>query len=123
MNPMSFAIQSQKLGDVQVIAVRGELDLHTAPQLEESVEAALESSDPTLAIDLSACEFIDSTGIALIVHAWRQLSEDSDGTPAGRFALCGLSDQVQRLFQITGLESMIPMHNTLEEALAALNHQ
>jgi anti-sigma B factor antagonist len=120
---MSFAIQSQKLGDVQVIAVRGELDLHTAPQLEESVEAALESNNPTLAIDLSACEFIDSTGIALIVHAWRQLSEDSDKAPAGSFALCGLSDQVQRLFQITGLESMIPMHNTLEEALAALNHQ
>jgi anti-sigma B factor antagonist len=119
---MSFAIQSQELGDVQVIAVRGELDLHTAPQLEESVEAALESSDPTLAIDLSACEFIDSTGIALIVHAWRRLNDDSDGAPAGRFALCGLSNQVQRLFQITGLESTIPMHDTLEEALAALNH-
>lgn len=105
---------------MQVIAVRGELDLHTAPQLEESVDAALESNSPALAIDLSACEFIDSTGIALIVRAWRQLSEDSDGGSGGRFALCGLSDQVQRLFQITGLESTIPMHDTLEEALAAL---
>jgi anti-sigma B factor antagonist len=121
MNPMSFAIQSQELGDVQVIAVRGELDLHTAPQLEKSVDAAMESSDPSLAIDLTACEFIDSTGIALIVRAWRQLSDGSDDEAAGRFALCGLSDQVQRLFQITGLESMIPMHDTLDEALAALN--
>jgi anti-anti-sigma factor len=121
MNPMSFAIQSQERGNVQVIAVRGELDLHTAPQLEESVDAALENSDPALAIDLTACEFIDSTGIALIVRAWRQLSDGSNGEPAGNFALCGLSDQVQRLFQITGLESTIPMHETLDEALAALN--
>jgi len=118
---MSFAIQSQELGGVQVIAVRGELDLHTAPQLEEAVDAALQSDSPALAIDLSTCEFIDSTGIALIVRAWRQLSDDSDGGPAGHFALCGLSDQVQRLFQITGLESTIPMHDSLDEALAALN--
>jgi anti-anti-sigma factor len=118
---MSFAIQSQELGTVRVIAIRGELDLHTAPQLEESVEAALENSERPLAIDLSACEFIDSTGIALIVRAWRQLSDDANGAPAGRFALCGLSDQVQRLFQITGLESLIPMHDNLDEALAELN--
>lgn len=106
---------------MQVIAVRGELDLHTAPQLEESVDAALENGDQALAIDLTACEFIDSTGIALIVRAWRQLSDGSNEGPAGNFALCGLSDQVQRLFQITGLESTIPMHETLDEALAALN--
>jgi anti-sigma B factor antagonist len=121
MNPTSFAIESRERGGVLVIAVRGELDLHTAPQLEESLNPILEGGDRPLVIDLSTCEFIDSTGIALVVRAWRQLGGDSNGTANGRFALCGLSDQVRRLFDLTGLESMVPMHSSLEDALSELN--
>lgn len=101
---------------MRVIAVRGELDLNTAPQLEKSVDGALTAGSAALAIDLSGCEFIDSTGIALIVRAWQQL----DGDGKRRFALCGLSHQVQRLFSITGLEASIPIHSTLDEAVADL---
>lgn len=121
MNPTPFAVESSEQSDVHVIAVRGELDLHTAAQLEETVDAALANGNRLLAIDLSACEFIDSTGLALIVRAWRQLDTSSDGAAAGRFALCGLSDQVQRLFQITGLESLISTHETLDDALDDLS--
>ena len=121
MKPTSFAIELQERSGVQVIAIRGELDLHTAPRLEHSLDAVLERDSGALAIDLSACEFIDSTGIALIVRAWRELDGDSKDAPGGRFALCGLGDQVQRLFDITGLESMIPMHATLEAALGELS--
>lgn len=121
MSPTSFAIESREQGSALVIAVRGELDLNTAPQLEESLNPVLEDGSRPLAIDLSACEFIDSTGISLIVRAWRQLGGESNGTANGSFALCGLNDQVQRLFDITGLESMVPMHSSLEDALAELN--
>lgn len=117
MSPTSFAIESREQSSVLVIAISGELDLHTASQLEESLNPALENGNQPLAIDLSACEFIDSTGIALIVRASRQLG----GPSSGSFALCGVSDQVQRLFDITGIESMIPMHASLEDALAELS--
>jgi anti-sigma B factor antagonist len=121
MSPTSFAIESRERGSALVIAIRGELDLHTAPQLEESLSPVLQDGNRPLAIDLSACEFIDSTGIALIIRAWRQLGGESNGTANGSFALCGVSDQVQRLFDLTGIESMIPMHASLEDALAELN--
>jgi len=101
---------------VFLVAVRGELDLGTAPQLEELLEPALASGDSPVAIDLAGCEFIDSTGIALIVRAWQTL--DTDGGPG--FALCGLDDQVRRLLRITGLESSIPIHPSADEALAKL---
>jgi anti-sigma B factor antagonist len=101
---------------VLLVAVRGELDLGTAPQLEELLEPALASGSSPVAIDLSGCEFIDSTGIALIVRAWQTL--DTDGAPG--FALCGLDDQVRRLLRITGLESSIPIHPSADEALAKL---
>ena len=88
--------------------------MNTAPQLEEQMEAALAVPDSTLIIDLSRCEFIDSTGIALIVRAWQQLDRD------GNFALCGVGDQVERVLDITGLEAAIPTHPSREDALSQL---
>lgn len=99
-----------------LVAVSGELDLGTAPRLEELLEPALAAADSPVAVDLTGCEFIDSTGIALIVKAWQTL--DTDGGPG--FALCGLDDQVSRLLRITGLESSIPIHPSADEALAKL---
>lgn len=97
---------------VSVIVVEGELDMNTATQLEQALETPLADSDSTLLIDLTRCEFIDSTGIALIVRAWQQLD--------GGFALCGVGDQVERVLDITGLEESIPTHPSREEAIAKL---
>jgi len=118
VNPAPFKVRSETLDDVQVIAVQGELDLNTAPQLEEPLSAALSSNGPALLIDLADCEFIDSTGIALIVRAWQQL--DSNGQSQSRFALCCINDQVQRLLDITGLEASIPTHPSRDLALTEL---
>lgn len=114
MTPAPFKVQSETDAGVFVILVEGELDMNTAPRLEEAMETALASPDSALVIDLSRCEFIDSTGIALIVRAWQQL----DGN--GNFALCGVGDQVERVLDITGLESTIPTHPSREDALSQL---
>jgi anti-sigma B factor antagonist len=120
VNPVPFKVQSETLGGVRIIAVAGELDLNTASELEQPLEAALASEGSALVIDLSGCEFIDSTGIALIVRAWQRLGRDSNGHRVSRFALCCVNDQVQRLLDITGLESTIPTHSTRDEALTEL---
>jgi anti-anti-sigma factor len=121
VNPAPFKVQSETLDEVRIIAVRGELDLNTAPELEQPLEAALGDDGAALVIDLAGCEFIDSTGIALIVRAWQQLGGKSNGRDGrGRFALCCVNDQVQRLLDITGLESTIPTHSTRDEALTEL---
>lgn len=104
-------------GGVQVISVRGELDLSTAPDLERPLEDALENGEGSVLVDLSECEFIDSTGIALIVRAWQRL----DGAEGSRDLLvCSYNDQVQRVLEITGLDLSIPVHRTREEALASI---
>lgn len=97
-----------------MILIEGELDMNTAPQLERELEKSLGASDAPLLIDLSRCEFIDSTGIALIVRAWQQLGGD------GRFALCGVGNQVERVLDITGLDKTIPSYPSREDALAGL---
>jgi len=118
VNPAPF---EAKVGDlehgVRIVSVRGELDLSTAPDLEGPLEQALEGGEGSVLIDLSQCEFIDSTGIALIVRAWQRL----DGGESGRsLVMCSQNDQVRRVLEITGLELSIPVHLTKDEALAAL---
>jgi anti-anti-sigma factor len=103
---------------VQTIFVRGELDLSTAPELEAPLEQALDSGKGSVLIDLTRCEFIDSTGIALIVRAWQRLQSGGNGRA---LVICTENDQVRRVLEITGLELSIPVHTTRDEALAALS--
>ncbi|HET7589734.1 MAG TPA: STAS domain-containing protein [Solirubrobacterales bacterium] len=118
MTPVPFEV---KIGDLEqgarTISVRGELDLSTAPELEGPLNEALENDEGSLLIDLSQCEFIDSTGIALIVRAWQRLDSGDNGRG---LAICSQNDQVRRVLEITGLELSIPVHTSRDEALAAI---
>ena len=71
------------------ISVRGELDLETAPRLEESLTAARSGEGISVLIDLSECEFIDSSGVSLIVGCWRDLEQ--------RGAMSGWSSVARRI--------------------------
>jgi anti-anti-sigma factor len=119
VNPAPFEV---KVGEsehgVQTISVRGELDLSTAPELEGPLDQALETDEGSVLIDLTQCEFIDSTGIALIVRAWQRLQNGDHGRS---LVLCSQNDQVRRVLEITGLELSIPVHPTRDEAMAALS--
>lgn len=90
--------------------------MNTAPELERELNEALSDSSASIMLDLSECEFIDSTGIALIVRTWQRLDEDGNG----RLVLCCVNHQVRRLLKITGVEGSIPMHEQREAALAEL---
>jgi anti-anti-sigma factor len=121
VNPAPFEATAAQLDDgVRTIAVRGELDLSTASDLEGPLEEAVSSGDASLLVDLSECEFIDSTGIALIVRAWQRLDRAADGDGSGRVVICSDNEQVRRVLKITGLELSIPIHRTRDEALSEL---
>ncbi|HEX5762016.1 MAG TPA: STAS domain-containing protein [Solirubrobacterales bacterium] len=77
------------------IEIVGEFDLEAAPQVQETME---EHDGSVLLFNLEACEFIDSTGIAVIVQA----AKTAEATGRG-IAAFGCSGQVERVFDITGL--------------------
>jgi len=119
--PTPFETSAAQLEDgVRIVSVQGELDLSTAPELEARLDEIVSSGDASLLIDLSECEFIDSTGIALIVRAWQQLDRSAGGEGIGRVVICSSNDQVRRVLDITGLELSIPVHGARDEALEAL---
>jgi anti-anti-sigma factor len=112
LTPAPFKVRSEQKDGVFVVLVEGELDMNTAIELERQLEAPLSAPGSSLLLDLSRCEFIDSTGIALIVRAWQALD--------GRFSVCGIGDQVKRVLEVTGLEATIPTHRSRDDALARL---
>jgi anti-sigma B factor antagonist len=93
------------------IAVQGELDLAVAGQLQEALARCKAEK---VAIDLAECEFIDSTGIAVIVHASRMATEDGRKVVAH-----SASNQVLRVLDISGLLANGLVFGGLEEALSA----
>ena len=121
MDPAPFDVQSEELEDgIRVFTVCGELDMNTAPELEQALEEALVDERASIMLDLSDCEFIDSTGIALIVRAWQRLDREAGGGGKGRLVLCCINHQVRRLLNITGVESSISLYEERGAALAEL---
>lgn len=97
------------------IQVEGELDLAVAQQLADRLTRAREECRHLL-IGLESCEFIDSTGIAAIVHAHNEFAERG-----GRIAIYAPGDQVLRVLSVTGLTSNGMVFESAEEALSAFN--
>lgn len=96
----------------KVVAVSGELDLAVAGQLDELLAQATQEASEVL-IDLGGCEFIDSSGIAVIIRAHNRMSEEG-----GRLAVYAPSAQVQRVLSMTGLMTNGLVFETEAEALA-----
>lgn len=121
MSPLPFEVRTETLdGGVEAIEVRGELDMNTAPELERALEEAIADPGAAVMLDLCDCEFIDSTGIALIVRSWQRLDRDGGDGGQGRLVLCSHNHQVRRLLQITGVESTISLHEQRDDALSEL---
>jgi anti-sigma B factor antagonist len=97
------------------IQIEGELDLAVAEQLEDVlVRAAAECRQ--VVIGLESCEFIDSTGIAVIVRAHNKFAEEG-----GRLCVYAPSDQVLRILSVTGLTSNGLVFENIEEAVSRVH--
>lgn len=102
-------------GEVQLVAVAGYVDFDAAPELKRSIVALIEAGRRHLVVDLSEAGFIDSTGIGVLVGALKRL-RDRDGSLA---VVCP-SDEMLNLFQMVGLEDVLPVYRVREHALSAL---
>ncbi len=90
-------IVRRKGGDGEtVLELDGELDLGTADPLRESLLEVIERNGGGVAIDMTRCSFIDSTGLRILVEAARLLGREGQ-----RLRLIGMRDQPRRVFELT----------------------
>src|SRR3954452_2896261 len=96
------------------IQIEGELDLAVAGQLDEALTVAAEQCAQVL-VGLGSCDFIDSSGIAVILRAHNRMQEEGN-----RLVVYGPTAQVLRVLSMTGLTANGLVLHSIEEGLAAL---
>ncbi len=87
-----------------VVTVQGDLDAVSAPALGDVLLAAAECEERTVVVDLAAVEFIDSSGLTVLLSGRRHL-----GRHGGRLVVTAPSPSVLRMFELTGLDRSIPI--------------
>ncbi len=97
-----FRVETHTTGRITTLTLSGELDLLSSPALEQELERAHASDCDVILLDLRELEFMDSTGLHVLVDA-HQREQD-----AGRsLVLTKPSEQVQRLLDLTGVAELI----------------
>jgi anti-sigma B factor antagonist len=103
-----FDVSAEKVDGVRVVRVTGELDLATHERLGEQLTKAANGKEP-IVVDLSSCDFIDSSGVRALLLGVREAGE--------RFSIAAPGPQVKRILEMTGLEKTVPVHRSLDDAL------
>lgn len=100
--PQTFDINVTTSGDKAEIAVVGELDFHSAPQLRETIVELVSQGVVDVIVDLSRLEFIDSSGLGILVAARNRTAERG-----GSLLLRSPSAQTSRVLEISGLNRLL----------------
>ena len=100
----------------QVLSVRGEIDVSTAPELKRAIEESIDSGHNRIVIDLAQTESLDSAALGVLIGAIRRL-RSSDGA----LALASINDNVAKTFEITGLDQIFTILPSREAALEVLD--
>ena len=109
-----FSVEERNEGTAWILAARGELDLRTSPELEDRLDRVWASGAELLILDLRQIEFMDSTGLRVLLGAHQRAQETSR-----RFALVRGADQVERVLTLTGVRDLLTIVDAPEELLAA----
>lgn len=97
-----------------VIAVGGEIDVYSAPKLREKLINLVESGDYHLIVDMEAVEFLDSTGLGVLVGGLKRVRAHD-----GWIDLVCTQGRILRIFRITGLSKVFNIYDTVAEAEAS----
>jgi anti-sigma B factor antagonist len=100
-----------------VVDMAGELHVSTAQHAQRALEGALPSGPAAVVLDLSEVEFIDSTGLSILLNALRRVTRGG-----GRLAVVCTNPTVLRLFEITRLEDTFDIQPTREAALRRVGY-
>jgi anti-sigma B factor antagonist len=104
--------------DVFVVRVAGEVDMSHEEQLRAELHRAVEADSKGIVVDLTECEFIDSSGIRALLLSRKEKNADGGSET---LAVAASSDQILRILGVMGLDQVIPVRATVEEAAAALS--
>ncbi|PWU68071.1 STAS domain-containing protein [Gracilibacillus dipsosauri] len=96
-------------GTKQILKLTGEIDAYTAPKLKEALLPLVKKDGELVIVDLENVSYMDSTGLGVFISALKATKEHNS-----ELRLVSLQDRVERLFEITGLNSIINIDSTVQ---------
>ncbi len=99
-----------------VLALSGELDFHTSPQVHRALAETTPQLQPgqLLVMDLGALAFCDSSGLTTLIAAYNRTQAQQ-----ASLALAEVSHNLARILRLVGLDQILPTYDTVETATAA----
>ena len=104
-------------GPVLVMRLSGDLDVASAPQLRQMLVRTVAESEgsPLVVVDLGGIDFLDSTGLGVLLGAVKRVRGQG-----GELALCRAEPQVRKVFEITHVIEILPIHHDVSSAVASV---
>ena len=109
---MTFSLPTQSTGCWTVARLAGEIDIDTGPLLRDALLAAINAGSHHLVLDMSDVEFIDSSGLNVLVATFRRAQ-----LVGGALRLVITDNRVLDTFRITGLDTFFPIYPSVDEAV------
>jgi anti-sigma B factor antagonist len=115
MSP-EFAITEHAIdSERHVLAVRGEIDLFTAPELKQVLAESIEAGRIRIIVDLTETTFLDSTALGVLIGAVKRLRSRH-----GALAMVNIDENIAKTFEITGLDQIFTIVATRDDAVEAV---
>jgi anti-sigma B factor antagonist len=109
-------IAEEHRGDITIVEIKGRIDSNTAKTFGERLTGLIKAGRMRVVVDLKHLVYISSAGFRALLVAG-QLAEESKGT----LALCGLSSEVQRLFDLGAFTDLFVIYGSREEGVTKLS--
>ena len=117
MSSSGFVFDMKQQGGVRLISLSGRLmQREQAEVLVAEFNALLDSGETLMLLDLSGLEFVNSSGLSLIIGMLTRTRN-----AGGELAICGVSSKVRELLIMTRLDSVFKIHGSVEDAIEHLN--
>jgi anti-sigma B factor antagonist len=114
VGPIDLVLERKTGSGWGVLAVEGEVDLYTSPQLRDAVTGMIEDGHERIVLDLTKVGFMDSSGLGVLVTALKRIRERD-----GSLSLVVPEGSVHKVLTITGLDRVFSIHRSVAEATAA----
>ncbi|MEN6371540.1 MAG: STAS domain-containing protein [Armatimonadota bacterium] len=112
---MDLRIRTKMVKDIPIIELVGELDSYTCAQFRDTMIDVIEQGHPSVVVSMAGVEYIDSSGLGTLVGGLKRASESG-----GKIAVVCSSNQIRKVFEITGLEKVFPLFEDESEAAVTL---
>jgi anti-anti-sigma factor len=106
-------ISKRKLDRTLIVSVNGRLDAASSPDFDRELGLMMDEGEASLVFDMKELEYISSAGLRSFLKLAKKLKSKS-----GKIALASLQDIVQQVFDVSGFNQIIPVFDSVEEALS-----